>query len=298
MDINGAIILYKEKGMSSFSAVSKVRKIAGVEKAGHSGTLDPMAEGLLFVCLGKHTRLTEYIMAEEKQYGVDMYLGISTDTYDLEGSITENADVGSIGEKKIIETIKSFTGEITQKPPVYSAVKVKGRKLYDYARKGKKVEIPSRKVYIKDIFNINIEDGKYENISVKKIHFDVICSKGTYIRSLCHDIGRSMNNYGTMAGLVRTRNGIFTINESHRLAEIESMAEKGRFPELVIDPIPYTGLERVTLNKDESAKYMKGLKFTVNLSKGDYLTVLYDGTVVGIGSVDDEGNLRSRKRLI
>jgi tRNA pseudouridine55 synthase len=298
MEINGAIILYKEKGISSFSAVSGLRKIIGADKAGHTGTLDPMAEGVLVVCLGKHTRLTEYLVQDEKSYSVTMFLGISTDTFDLEGSIAAYSDAGNIDDFELIKKIESFKGVITQTPPVYSAIKVNGRKLYDYARKGAEVEIPSRTVTIHDITGIKVADYNYMGYDIKKISFDVNCSKGTYIRSLCSDIGKAMNSYGTMAELVRTGNGCFKVNDSLKLEEIKKYAADGRVDEIILDPIPYTGLERVFLNEEDSNRYMSGLSVSTDMKPGDYLAVLADGTTVGIGTIFENGNFRSRKRLI
>jgi tRNA pseudouridine55 synthase len=298
MDINGAIILYKEKGISSFAATSRVRRIVDADKAGHTGTLDPMAEGILVICLGKHTRLTEYLVQDEKAYSVTMYLGIATDTYDLEGSIQGYSDISKINENKLIQTIESFKGLIVQKPPVYSAIKVDGRKLYDYARKGIEVEVPSRSVNIYDITNINISNGEYMDYPIKNVSFDVNCSKGTYIRSLCKDIGTAMNSHGTMADLIRTGNGCFKLSDAVRMGEIEKYVSEGRVDEIIFDPIPYTGLKSIILNEDDSRKYLNGLKVMADKESCEYLAVLSDGTTAGIGIVDEDGYFRSRKRLI
>ncbi|MBN1623673.1 MAG: tRNA pseudouridine(55) synthase TruB [Clostridia bacterium] len=298
MDINGAIVLYKEKGISSFSAASRVRKIVGANKAGHTGTLDPMAEGILVICFGKHTRLTEYLLQDEKAYRVTMFLGISTDTFDLEGNIQGYSDVRQINENKLIETIEGFKGIIEQKPPVYSAIKVEGRKLYDYARKGIEVEVPSRTVYIHDITNINISNGEYMGYLIKNVSFDVKCSKGTYIRSLCNDIGTAMNSHGAMADLIRTGNGRFGLNDAVRIDEIQKYVSEGRVNEIIFDPIPYCGLKSIILNEDDSKKYLNGLNVLTEKESSDYLAVLSDGTTAGIGKVDKDGNFRSRKRLI
>ena len=144
MELNGSIVLYKEKGMSSSTAARVVKGITGAEKAGHTGTLDPMACGVLVVCLGKHTRLVDYLIQDEKEYNATMYLGIETDTFDLEGEITHISDTEAIQNSSIINAVSGFKGVYMQIPPVYSAIKHKGRKLYEYARKGQNVEIEPR----------------------------------------------------------------------------------------------------------------------------------------------------------
>ena len=298
MGMNGAIILYKERGISSFSAVSKVRRITGADKAGHTGTLDPMAEGVLVVCLGKHTRLAEYLMKDEKAYRVTMLLGIATDTYDLEGSITDKSDISDLQDDFIAKTILGFVGTIEQKPPVYSAVKVKGRKLYEYARKGVDVTIPERRVEIKSINNLQIFDDSYGGHHVKRMEFDVSCSKGTYIRSICNDIGKALGSYGTMSALVRTKNGCFDLSDAHGLDEIEKAAEEDRLDSIIIDSTVYLDIDSILLDENDSERFMKGIVFETGKPAGDYLAVLSDGRAAGIASVDEYGKIKSRKRLI
>lgn len=298
MGINGAIILNKEKGISSFSAVKSVKRIIGVDKAGHTGTLDPMAEGVLVVCLGKHTKLSEYLVSKEKTYQVEMLLGFSTKTYDLEGEVDCISNPSNISSDDIKNTVLSFNGVIEQTPPVYSAIKVNGRKLYDYARKGMEVKIPSRIVELKDISDISISDYIYNEISVKKICYSVTCSKGTYIRSLCSDIGKKLNTYGTMSGLIRTKNGSFSINNSYKIVDIQKYAQNKNLTDIIINPIPYVGLKKIQLNEQQSENYMKGIKLKYETKKGDYIVILSSGISVGICTVDDNNLLKSRKRLI
>lgn len=299
MKINGAIILNKERGLSSFQAARKVKNIIGADKAGHTGTLDPMASGVLVVCLGKHTRLVEYLVQDDKEYKVEMLLGLSTDTFDLEGEIISTGNVRDIKNDDILKCLQSFKGQINQKPPIYSAIKVKGKKLYEYARKGIEVEIPNRIVDIRDIANIVIKDSLYKGYAVRSVSFDVVCSKGTYIRSLCNDIGEHLGCYGTMAQLSRTVNGKFSIKDAFTLEEIEHYFEKSGTDEILINPIPYAHLKMIQLNESESERYMSGLKILkIDIECGEYFAVLSNGLVAGIGIIDEKGFLKSRKRLI
>jgi len=299
MDINGAVILNKEQGISSFAAVRKIRRLLGIEKAGHTGTLDPMAEGVLVVCLGKHTRLTEYLIQDEKEYRTTMLLGVSTDTCDLEGTIADTGDVSKVSESEIKEKMNEFIGIIDQKPPIYSAVKVAGKKLYEYARKGMSVDIPLRMVEIKELSVYEIVNETYKGVDVKKVEFNVTCSKGTYIRSLCRDIGERLGTSGTMASLIRLRSGEFSLKDSYSFDDLTKLNEEGSILDAVIDPIPFTGLEKIELDEIKTNKFMKGIKFTErDMVPGEYIAVLHDGRPAGICIIDDSGKLKSRKRLI
>ncbi|MDX1358681.1 MAG: tRNA pseudouridine(55) synthase TruB, partial [Clostridia bacterium] len=220
MNINGVINLYKRKGISSFRAVSEVKRVTGAAKAGHTGTLDPEAEGVLPVCLGKSTRIADYIQSKEKEYEVSLYLGIETDTCDLEGEIISEAPVLGINEEDIRKAAGSMVGDSLQLPPLYSAIKVKGRRLYEYARRGEAVEIKPRTINIRSIFVNDIKKTEYLGRELIEVSLTVACSKGTYIRSLCRDIGLLLGAKGTMTGLVRTKSGKFDIKGSHTIEEI------------------------------------------------------------------------------
>ena len=183
---NGIVNLYKERDFTSLDAVAKSRGIFGQKKIGHTGTLDPLAEGVLILCLGKATKLADIIVSKEKEYRCTMLLGMETDTEDVTGKVLKEADmsqVTSLSEDHIREVISSFIGEQSQVPPIYSALKINGRKLYDYARSGETVEIPARDITVYDI--------KIDKIMLPQVEFVVRCSKGTYIRSLCRDMGRT-----------------------------------------------------------------------------------------------------------
>lgn len=215
--LNGIINVYKEKGYTSFDVVAKLRGILKQKKIGHTGTLDPDATGVLPVCLGKGTKLCDMLLDKDKTYKAVLIFGIATDTEDISGNIIDKVDVdpvkNSISDEKICETIKSFIGEYDQIPPMYSAIKVNGKKLYQLAREGKVIERNARKV---NILNISIE-----KIEFPRVYFTVSCSKGTYIRSLCRDIGESLSVPACMESLERIKVGRFNIEDSLSLSQIE-----------------------------------------------------------------------------
>lgn len=210
--MNGVLNIFKPKGMSSFDAVRVVKKIAGTGKVGHTGTLDPEATGVLPICIGRATKIIDYIMDSEKVYEVTLKLGIRTTTYDLEGEVLEERDPSHLTEEEILNAINSFKGEYSQIPPMYSALKQNGVRLYELARKGIEVERKGRLVNI-----YNLEDIKINNpyISMK-----VTCSKGTYIRSLCYDIGEKLGVFATMTQLNRAKTSVFSQEKSININEL------------------------------------------------------------------------------
>ena len=219
---DGIVLLNKSRGISSFKAINKLKWIIGSGKVGHAGTLDPIAEGLLIVMINNATKFSDNLMKRDKEYFVELELGYETDTYDTEGEITEKyeGDI-NISDEKILEVINSFTGEIMQVPPMYSAIKINGEKLYELARKGIEVEREARKVKIYSIREIHVENKEKCRIS-----FYTEVSSGTYIRSLVRDIGRKLGVYATMTRLVRTKIDKYSIEESVSLEEIEEKLAK------------------------------------------------------------------------
>ena len=211
---DGIVLLNKSKGISSFKAINKLKWIIKSNKVGHAGTLDPIAEGLLIVMVNNATKFSDNLMKKDKEYFVELELGYETATYDTEGEVTEKYESEiNISYEKIFEVINSFIGEIMQVPPMYSAIKINGEKLYELARKGIEVERQPRKVKIYSIREIDIEQNK--------ISFYTEVSSGTYIRSLVRDIGRKLGVYATMTRLVRTKIDKYSMDESVSLEEIE-----------------------------------------------------------------------------
>ena len=222
--INGIINVYKEAGFTSHDVVAKLRGILKQKKIGHTGTLDPDATGVLPVCLGKGTKLADMLTNTDKTYEAVLELGITTDTQDMSGTVIKQSAL-TCDEDEVVECIKSFVGECMQIPPMYSALKVDGKKLYELAREGKEIERKARKVVFREI--------KILDISLPQVTMEVTCSKGTYIRTLCHDIGEKLGCGGCMKSLIRTRVGIFGIEDSRTLCEIEAIMQNGKLNDLV-----------------------------------------------------------------
>ncbi|MEZ4705440.1 MAG: tRNA pseudouridine(55) synthase TruB [Bdellovibrionota bacterium] len=210
--MDGLILVDKPEGLTSFAVVRKIRKIANVKRVGHAGTLDPDATGLLLVCVGKATKLSDVLMEGQKTYQTQMHFGKISDTYDSSGVITECSS-DPVEEISLNKVMNSFVGKILQKPPVYSAKKINGKKLYEYARKGQEVEIPEKEVIIDSI--------TVEEFEPRQAQLRVVCSKGTYIRSLVHDMGQALGCGALASGIRRTQSGTFSVK--HALALDESI---------------------------------------------------------------------------
>lgn len=248
--MNGIIIIDKPSGKTSHDMVYAVRRMTGIKKVGHTGTLDPMATGVLPVCVGSATKAADMLTLSDKAYVAELVLGKTTDTQDAEGKTLTECEV-KVTEAEIRKAVNSFVGEIEQIPPMYSAVKQNGKKLYELARKGIEVERKSRRVTIHsiDILEIN---GTHVTI-------DVSCSKGTYIRTLCEDIGKKLNVGAYMNTLRRTKTGCFTIDESHTIEEIEKEGvEKFLIP---VDRM-FTEYPALILNEKQVKSVVNGVQMT------------------------------------
>ena len=223
--MNGVINVYKEAGFTSHDVVAKLRGIVKQKKIGHTGTLDPDAEGVLPVCLGNATKLCGLLTEKEKTYRAVLLLGQTTDTQDTSGRVLTEAPVTATGEQ-VREAIMSFLGDYDQVPPMYSALKVNGKKLYELAREGKEVERQARRVRILDM--------EIHEIRLPEVTFTVTCSSGTYIRTLCQDIGEKLGCGGCMKSLLRTKVDRFELADSHKLSELETMVHEGRIEEVLL----------------------------------------------------------------
>lgn len=283
--MNGVLNIFKPKGMSSFDAVRVVKKVAGTGKVGHTGTLDPEATGVLPICIGRATKIIDYIMDSEKVYEVTLKLGIRTTTYDLEGEVLEERDPSHLTEEEILNSINSFKGEYSQIPPMYSALKQNGVRLYELARKGIEVERKGRLINIH-----NLEDIKINNpyISMK-----VTCSKGTYIRSLCYDIGEKLGVFATMTQLNRAKTSVFSQEKSININELtkENINDYILSMEEALEKY-----DKIVVNK----KYVKLLVNGVRVADGRFtkdkvinnkLYRLYDdeNNFIGLGERNDAG---------
>lgn len=228
---NGIINVYKEKGYTSFDVVARMRGICGQKKIGHTGTLDPDAEGVLPLCLGKATKVCDMLTDSDKVYRAVMQLGVETDTQDMTGTILKEADTSGLAEQYVMGAVMQFEGEIFQVPPMYSALKVNGKKLCDLARAGVTVERKARPVTIYKIF--------VENIELPYVTMTVSCSKGTYIRTLCHDIGAKLGCGAAMKSLVRLQAAGYRIEDAYKLDALQKFSESGTLKDAV------TPIERV-----------------------------------------------------
>lgn len=279
---DGIVLLNKSRGISSFKAINKLKWIIGSSKVGHAGTLDPIAEGLLIVMINNATKFSDNLMKRDKEYFVELELGYETDTYDIEGEITEKYEGNiNISDEKIIEAVNSFAGEIMQVPPMYSAIKINGEKLYELARKGIEVEREARKVKIYSIREINVEHKEKCRIS-----FYTEVSSGTYIRSLVRDIGRKLGVYATMTRLVRTKIDKYSIEESVLLEEIEEKLGKAKEtsgenvykdisnnPEKIKEIIKFKNIEcifnyeKISVSEEKYKKLKNGMTVLVGFKK-------------------------------
>lgn len=248
--MNGIIIINKPKGFTSFDVVAKLRGILKTKKIGHTGTLDPDATGVLPVCVGKATKVVELLSDRDKSYLCTLRLGITTDTEDMTGKILtdETNKASSLDEAFVRSAILSFEGDYNQIPPMYSALKVNGKKLYELAREGKEIERKARPVFISKI--------DIKEIKLPEVIMEVTCSKGTYIRTLCADIGTKLSVGGAMASLHRTRVGTFGIDEALSLEEVEQLANEGSVDEKLIEiDRVFDNLTKVVL-KEESDRFL------------------------------------------
>ncbi len=224
--MDGIFNIYKEKGFTSHDVVAIVRRTIHMKKVGHTGTLDPDAEGVLPVCVGKATKLSDVIMDGRKSYRAMLRLGITTTTEDASGEVLETKKV-DFNEDKIREVVASFIGKLEQVPPMYSAVKVNGKKLYELAREGKEIERKSRTI---EVYDIRIR----QFLPPDRVEIDVDCSKGTYIRTLCSDIGKALGCGGHMAELLRTRTGAFSLENAIKLDELKALAEQEKVEDVLL----------------------------------------------------------------
>lgn len=245
---SGIINVYKEAGYTSFDVVAKLRGILGIKKIGHTGTLDPDAVGVLPVCIGKATKVCDLLTDKDKTYRCVMRLGIVTDTQDMSGKILKQ-NLVQVEPEYVKEVLYSFVGESTQIPPMYSALKVNGQKLCDLARQGIEVERKPRKIYISDMV--------IQDIQLPRVSFQVTCSKGTYIRTLCQDVGDKLGCGACMESLERSRVSVFSIEESLKLNEIEQFVKDGKIQEKILSVSKLFADYPVVYGKKDSEKKLR-----------------------------------------
>ena len=278
--MNGILNLNKPAGYTSFDCVAVLRKLTGEKKIGHTGTLDPQATGVLPVCIGKATRLLEFMDSAPKTYVCGCTLGLETDTQDIWGSVLydRRPETASVTRENVEKALRSFEGEIEQKPPVFSAIKVNGKKLYEYAREGRDVEIPVRKVTVHSI-RILDWNGPEETFT-----FEVVCSRGTYVRSICHDLGQMLGCGACMSSLVRTQTCGYSIENAVSMDDLKQMTAEQI--EALLDP-PETAvshLPRLDLSDDQARLFCNGNPvWSQDLTLTDEIqAVFFDKQLIGI----------------
>ena len=293
--MDGIILINKEKDYTSHDIVAIVKKILNT-KVGHTGTLDPNATGILPLLIGCGTKLSKYLINHDKIYTAVLKLGIKTDTADVTGNIIQEEKAPKIDEKQIEKILKEYVGEQEQLPPMYSAIKVKGKKLYEYARQGKSVEVTSRKI---NIYNLVLEKYDYDS---NEITFTVECSKGTYIRTLCEDIAKSLNTIGTMKELHRVKVGEFYVENAVTISELKENATNEKWLKKHIITIEQLleNKQKLVLNVEKLEKFLNGVKLNVKsisqleiLEISNGICLVYDETKKFIGTgIIEEGKLK------
>ena len=251
LESNGILIINKDKGYTSRDVVNIISKEFGTKKVGHNGTLDPLATGVLVICLNRYTKLNELLASNEKEYIAEVTLGIKTDTLDIEGNVLEEKET-VVNKEDLEKTLKKYETTYEQEVPIYSAVKVNGKKLYEYARSGEKVILPKKKVTIKKIELLKFKDNKFT--------FKCLVSKGTYIRSLIRDILNDLGVIGTMSNLTRTKQGVFDIENSYSLEDVRN----GNYKLLLVKDV--LDIDKVVVSSDLKNKILNGNKIKGNYS--------------------------------
>lgn len=287
--MQGILIINKPKGFTSQDVVSKVKKILNIKKAGHTGTLDPLATGVLPVLLGNYTKLSKYLIEHDKIYRATVKLGEKRDTGDSEGNTIElqEVDTSKLSEENVKQVLESFLGKQKQTPPVYSAIKLNGKKLYEYAREGIEVKVEPRDIEIYDI--------KLLNINNLEIEFEVKCSKGTYIRSLCEDIAKRLETIGYMSLLNRILVDKFSIEEAIDFETLEKIKDNIEDKLITMEEV-FSNLEKLKLTERKKELFLNGVMLTCNLNDGVYNIYDFNDNYIGLGII--KNNLLKRDIII
>ena len=293
--MTGIILLDKQQNITSFSACNRVKHALAVKKAGHTGTLDPMATGVLTIALGSATRFIELLPVHDKAYTARVKLGVTTDTLDITGNVISQSEV-SVSEKELEEAVMKFKGDIMQKPPMYSAVFKDGKRLYELARQGVEVERDERPVTVFDI--------KASDFDGVEFTLDVSCSAGTYIRTLCDDIGKKLGCGAVLTELRRTKANGFDIAECHTLEEIKEAAENGSVEKFII-PVEkcFECYDGVTVSEGQAKRFSNGGELSLDRINCNFENTLYrvyspDSKFLGLGLADTESKVLKVRRLL
>ena len=280
--MDGIIIINKGKNYTSNDVVSIVKKITK-SKVGHTGTLDPNATGVLPLLIGNATKVSKYLINHDKEYEVVLQLGIRTETADVEGKVIEQKEVTAemLNKDNIEEKLQQFIGKQEQIPPIYSAIKVNGKKLYEYSRKGQEVELKPRQIEIYSIQLVGINEKE------KQISFKVKCSKGTYIRSLCEDISKKLGTVGYMKELNRLQVGEFYIKDAVTISEMKEKIEAGNLESIITIEEIFKNNPQIQLEQEQIEPYINGVKINTEKTNGVYRIYKPNGTFIGLGIIEN-----------
>lgn len=288
--VHGVLLLDKDRGLSSNAALQKAKRLLGTRKAGHTGSLDPLASGLLPICLGEATKLAGFLLDTDKRYRVTVRLGITTDSGDAEGAVTARRTVPALDAESIEAVLQHFRGTIVQVPPMYSALKHQGRRLYELARRGIQVERPGREVKIHELRLLEFDSGRLD--------LEVHCSKGTYIRSLAEDLGRALGCGAHVETLRRTAVGLLSVSRAHTLGQLQDLDAESRAARLEPMDLLVPTLPVVELGEAHCASLRHGqLVFSPlpELARGLVRLQDHSGCFIGIGELRDAGRIAPRR---
>lgn len=286
-DIHGIVLLDKRLGVSSNKALQEIRRLFNANKAGHTGSLDPLATGLLPLCFGEATKVSALMLDDDKRYQVTLRLGQMTDTGDCEGAIVKEMPIPALSETQRLDCLQQFTGLIEQVPPMYSALKHQGKKLYELAREGKTVAREPRRI---TIYALNLLGFDQESITL-----DVQCSKGTYIRSLAEDIGHALGTCATVTALRRTAAGMFKLENAHTLEQLEAMTETERMQSLIAVDAPLRQLPAVNLSTEQAASINHGRQIRIDGHAPGAVRMYSEQTFLGLGEILLDAKLAPKK---
>jgi tRNA pseudouridine55 synthase len=287
LDVSGIILLDKRLGVSSNQALQEVRRLFNANKAGHTGNLDPLATGLLPLCFGEATKVSALMLDDDKRYQVTIKLGVMTDTGDSEGQIVAEMPVPDFSESQLLDCLQHFTGEIDQVPPMYSALKHQGKKLYELAREGKTVDRPARRITIYAIELLAFDS--------QQISLDVRCSKGTYIRSLAEDIGHYLGSCGTVTALRRTASGQFNLADAFTIEQLREMDLATLYASRLPVDIPLSHIPAVSVNDDQVLSIKQGQQIDLNSTELGTVRIYSQQCFLGLGEMLINGKLAPKK---
>ena len=286
-NVHGILLLDKRLGVSSNRALQEVRRLFNANKAGHTGSLDPLATGLLPLCFGEATKVSALMLDDDKRYRVTVQLGVMTDTGDAEGVVIDTKPVPDLSIADIGLCLEAFTGEIEQVPPMYSALKHQGKKLYELAREGKTIERPARRIHIFELTLLDFADDR--------LTLEVGCSKGTYIRSLAEDIGHALGCCGTVAALRRLSAGQFSIAEARTIEELSAMDEQDLLNSLIAVDKPLAAIPPVCLSEAQATCIRYGQSIAFQYPEPGTVRLYHDAVFLGLGEMLLDGKIAPKK---